>query len=274
MFSGAVLVGGRSSRLGIDKTSLFTERIELALRDAGAVEVLRVGTAELPDELPGAGPLAGIATALRHASCPVVVVLACDLPGVRPEGIRLVVDALSEDALVALPPGEPLHAAWRRAALPEVLAALHGGERAVRAVLDRVPVVEVGGVDPAWLRNVNRPEDLDHTDLVQDGDVPEIDIDGLARRHADGAFVLDVRREDEYAEGHVPGAVLIPLDQLERRLEEVPEGEVLVICRSGARSAAAVRAMNAAGRTGVNVAGGTLAWIDAGHPIVTGSEPT
>jgi rhodanese-related sulfurtransferase len=103
--------------------------------------------------------------------------------------------------------------------------------------------------------------------------LPEIDVEALARAHAAGAFVLDVRQPDEYDEAHVPGAVLVPLDQLSARIGEVPAGEHLfVICRSGARSAAAVEALIGAGHQATNVAGGTLAWIDAGHPTVSGPD--
>ena len=274
-FSGAVLVGGRSTRMGVDKAALFADRVVAALRSAGADEVLLVGGHELPDEHPGRGPLGGIATALRSARHDVVAVLACDLPNASADGIRAVVDALaaSGSADVALPPGEPLHAAWRRSALPEVLAALERGELAVRAVLAHLELIEVVGLEPSWLLNVNSPADLLHTGPMADEDVPEIGIDELEPRREQGAFLLDVRRDDEYAEGHVPGAVLIPLDQLAGRWQEVPEGDVLVICRSGARSAAAARALNEAGRTATNVAGGTLAWIAAGHPVVTGPDP-
>ena len=109
--------------------------------------------------------------------------------------------------------------------------------------------------------------------MADDG-VPEIDVTELARRQGAGAHIIDVRQPDEYVGGHVPGAVLIPLDQLGARVDELPvEGEVLVICHSGARSAAAVKALNEAGHTTVNVAGGTKAWIEAGHPVVTGSSP-
>ena len=104
--------------------------------------------------------------------------------------------------------------------------------------------------------------------------IPEIDVDELARRRADGALVIDVRQPDEYDEGHVPGARLIPLGEVGQRLDEVPaDAEVLVICRSGGRSLKAAEVMAAAGRRPVNVAGGTLAWIDAGHPVASGSEP-
>ena len=268
-WSGAILVGGRSTRMGVDKASLFAHRVEAALREAGAAEVLRVGTADLPDDHPGAGPLGGIATALRHAAHDPVVVLACDLPAVRAEGITAVLDALGE-ADVALPPGEPLHAAWRRRALPAIEWAIGAGDLAVRAAIARLESVEVAGVDRAWLVNVNSPADLVHTEGVADQDVPEIDVAELARRRAEGAYVLDVRTPEEYVEGHVPGAVLLPLQELQERWQEVPEGDVLVICKSGARSATAVRALNGAGRTTTNVAGGTMAGIDAGHPVETG----
>ena len=268
-FTGAILVGGRSTRMGVDKASLFADGVEAALRTAGAAQIIRIGGADIPDDHPGTGPLGGIATALRHADHEPVVVLACDLPNVHPEGIRAVVDAIGS-ADVALPPGEPLHAAWRRSALPAIEWAIRADDLAVRAAVARLRAVEVTGLDPRWLVNVNSPADLVHTEQVAEPVVPEIDVAELARRHAAGAFVLDVRTPEEYAEGHVPGAVLLPLQELQERWEEVPEGDVLVICRSGARSATAVKALNGAGRTTTNVAGGTMAWIDAGNPVETG----
>jgi len=267
-FTGAVLAGGKSTRFGEDKFARFGAGVIAALRAAGAADVVVVRD----DDRPGNGPLGGIATALRRASTDVVVVLACDLPDVHPDGIRAVVEALG-DADVALPPGEPLHAAWHRRALAEIDAAIDRGALAVKAALDRLRVVEVGGLDPVWLRNVNRPSDLVQTPAMADEGVPEIDVTELARRRAAGAYVLDVRNPDEYEAGHVPGAVLIPLGELGERWEEVPEGDVLVICKSGARSARAVEALNRAGRTTVNVAGGTMAWMEAGFEVVTGPEP-
>jgi rhodanese-related sulfurtransferase len=102
---------------------------------------------------------------------------------------------------------------------------------------------------------------------------PEIDVDELARRRSAGAPLVDVRQPDEYREAHVPGAQLIPLDQLPDRLEELPAGRpVLVVCRSGARSAAAVDFLLGQGVDAVNVAGGTSAWIAGGHEVATGDE--
>ena len=108
---------------------------------------------------------------------------------------------------------------------------------------------------------------------MTDAPLPEIDVAELARRHAEGAYVLDVRQPDEYEAGHVPGAVLVPLDQLPARQSEVPaDRPVLVICKSGGRSAAAVQALTAAGYDATNVAGGTMAWIDAGNRVAEGPE--
>jgi rhodanese-related sulfurtransferase len=167
-------------------------------------------------------------------------------------------------------PDKDTYSLERLALVGELRAAIERGELAVRAVLDRLRTVEVP-IDRRWLRNVNTPADLVQTGPMADPDVPEIDIDELARRRAAGAYVVDVRNPDEYVAGHVPGAVLLPLPELGERWEEVPEGDVLVICRSGARSAAAVRALNGAGRTTTNIAGGTLAWIEAGHPVDSGT---
>lgn len=98
-------------------------------------------------------------------------------------------------------------------------------------------------------------------------DVPEIDVSELAEVHAAGALVIDVRSDEEYAAGHVPGAHLIPLPDVVERIDEVPTtGTVYVICGSGPRSAKAVEHYRTQGIDAVNVAGGTRAWIDAGLP--------
>ena len=103
---------------------------------------------------------------------------------------------------------------------------------------------------------------------------PEVELDEFHAAHAGGATVLDVRRPDEYEERHVPGAVLIPLDELGARIDEVPDADRLyVICKVGGRSLVAAKALNEAGRNAVSVKGGTDAWADAGHPVRTGATP-
>lgn len=81
---------------------------------------------------------------------------------------------------------------------------------------------------------------------------------------------IDVRTPEEYAEGHVAGAKLIPLKELEQRLAEVPKDrQVYIYCHSGKRSAAAADILVKAGFTNIeNVKGGITAWQAAGYPTV------
>jgi rhodanese-related sulfurtransferase len=103
--------------------------------------------------------------------------------------------------------------------------------------------------------------------------VPEVDVDELAAQRKAGAPLIDVREPDEYEEAHVPGATLIPLGTVVERVDEVPtEGTVYVICAKGGRSLRAAEFYRAQGIDAVNVAGGTTAWVDAGHPFDTGAE--
>jgi rhodanese-related sulfurtransferase len=92
----------------------------------------------------------------------------------------------------------------------------------------------------------------------------------------DGAWLLDVREDDEWAAGHAPDARHIPLGELSARAAEVPQDQaVYVICRSGVRSARAAQALAAAGWQTINVAGGMQDWAAAGRLMTTdsGAEP-
>lgn len=88
-----------------------------------------------------------------------------------------------------------------------------------------------------------------------------------------GAFILDVREPDEWAAGHIPDATLIPLGELASRVNEVPrDRQVVVICRSGNRSAKGRDILLGAGFPSVtSVAGGMTDWTAAGYPTVTDS---
>jgi rhodanese-related sulfurtransferase len=108
-------------------------------------------------------------------------------------------------------------------------------------------------------------------------ELPEIDVTTLAGLLTDGAPLIDVRQPDEFAEVRVPGARLIPLGELPDRVADVEAaaggGTVYVICRSGSRSGQAVGFLRSAGVDAINVAGGTMAWVDSGAETNSG-EPT
>jgi rhodanese-related sulfurtransferase len=87
--------------------------------------------------------------------------------------------------------------------------------------------------------------------------------------YQDGVFVLDVRTQEEWDEFHAPNTTLIPLDQLESRLGELPQGEsIIVVCRSGNRSQAGRDILLANGfESASSMNGGLTAWREAGFPI-------
>jgi rhodanese-related sulfurtransferase len=104
-------------------------------------------------------------------------------------------------------------------------------------------------------------------------EVTQISVDQLTAVLSDGeAVIVDVREPDEYVLGHVPGAVLVPLGTVQDRVEAFSGSPTYVICRSGARSQRACEFLLTQGREVVNVAGGTMAWIDAGFEVETGNS--
>jgi len=104
---------------------------------------------------------------------------------------------------------------------------------------------------------------------------PEVDLPTFTVAHRGGAFVVDVREPMECAGGHVSGAVPMPLGDVAARAGELPRGvPVYVICASGNRSLAAADYLTRVGVDARSVAGGTAAWLRAGHPVVRGTRTT
>jgi len=87
-----------------------------------------------------------------------------------------------------------------------------------------------------------------------------------------GALLVDVREPNEWEKTRVGGALLIPLGDVETRRDEIPKDrDVILICRSGRRSADAQATLERHGYDRVaNLEGGILAWIDAGLPVLEG----
>lgn len=187
--TAAVLAGGRSQRMGVDKTLLHfdgeplvarvadiaaqvcssvivvTNRPE-ALTDAGLPASVRI----LVDEVAYQGPLGGLVTALKNAEEEWILALAADMPWLEPAVIRALWDA-RDGAQVVLPTSEkgpePLLALYHRSCLPEARRVLDSGRRRLVAILPKVKTVEVSldtlrRVDPGLrsLVNVNTPEEL------------------------------------------------------------------------------------------------------------------
>ena len=96
-----------------------------------------------------------------------------------------------------------------------------------------------------------------------------VSVQDLASAVQEGAYVLDVRENYEFAEGHVQGSTLIPLAQLSSRVSELPtDRPIYVFCRSGNRSKQASEILVKAGLKEVkNVEGGIIAWQGAGYPV-------
>ena len=82
--------------------------------------------------------------------------------------------------------------------------------------------------------------------------------------------ILDVRTPAEYAEGHIAGAMLLPVQELAARLDEVPRDRpVYVHCKGGKRSARAARLLASKGYTNIrDMRGGIIAWRKARYPLV------
>ncbi len=116
-------------------------------------------------------------------------------------------------------------------------------------------------------RKLFRPKPAVKIPQVRPHDVAEALQNGRA------PVIVDVRSPEEWAQdGHIEGAVLIPLPALGLRVDEIPRDRpVVMVCRSGRRSQAACEALAQAGFDNVqNLAGGMIAWKRAGLPTVYG----
>lgn len=106
--------------------------------------------------------------------------------------------------------------------------------------------------------------------LIPRGPVAEeIDVARAYEMYQQGAFLVDVRTQEEWDEVHIPGTVLIPLDELPDRLSEVPrDKDIVVVCRSGNRSEEGAAILLKAGyESVVGMDGGIRDWSAAGYPV-------
>jgi rhodanese-related sulfurtransferase len=103
--------------------------------------------------------------------------------------------------------------------------------------------------------------------------VPSISVTELQEKLkvANRPFLLDVRQPEEFREGHIAGAKLIPLGELRTRINELPKDkEIVCICASGSRSSSATRQLASAGYQVINMKGGMFIWQRAALPVKKG----
>lgn len=101
--------------------------------------------------------------------------------------------------------------------------------------------------------------------------IPEITVDALAELLDADVRLIDVREPDEYAEAHVPGAILVSLGTVPDNIDAFSgDDPTYVICKSGGRSLKACEYVSASGANVVNVAGGTMAWQLSGRECANG----
>lgn len=98
---------------------------------------------------------------------------------------------------------------------------------------------------------------------------PEISVAEAFTKYQNGAYVLDVRTQEEWEEYHAPNTTLIPLDQLASRVSELPrDQEIVVVCRSGNRSQQGREILLGAGFDQVtSMKGGLSEWRASGYPV-------
>ncbi|AXK71497.1 molybdenum cofactor guanylyltransferase [Lysobacter sp. TY2-98] len=173
-FTGVVLAGGRSSRMGRDKAMLVVDGCTLldraiaVLRDAGATTVLVSGDRPLHggigDRVPFAGPVGGIASVLPEVADGATVVVPVDLPDLDVATLVQLLGAL-EQAPAACFEGHPLPWAARvdqnlRVAIERVMQEMPGGP-AMRALHGAIRGIEIPPPAPHVLRNLNTPADFE-----------------------------------------------------------------------------------------------------------------
>ncbi len=98
----------------------------------------------------------------------------------------------------------------------------------------------------------------------------EISAAQAYQAYQQGAFFLDVRTQAEWDQGHIAKSTLIPLDELQNRLSELPKDrDIVVVCHSGVRSKEGMTILRQAGFSrAACMTGGLIAWQAAGYPLV------
>ncbi len=190
-FSLVILAGGRAKRMGTNKcimplaghpvvsyilNELSPHAAETFLIANDPTPFASFGLPIFPDDVQGVGPLGGLATALRRATQPMILLTACDMPFIRWAVVDILL-SLAVTAEVVMPKvrgeAEPLLAVYSRACLPAIERALAAGERRMVSFLPAVRVKEVEedlllAADPSGMTffNLNTPDDVTQAEKI------------------------------------------------------------------------------------------------------------
>jgi len=161
---------------------------------------------------------------------------------------------------------------WAGALLPYdcdlFLIVPDGDQQSIIDELSLIGLDRIGGV-----YGLRSPADLEAAG-VQMRETPQVSIDALRQRLKNGQVILDVRAQDEWEHGHIPGALHIPLGALQSRIAEVPGGaEIAVHCQGGTRSAIAASILQKNGFCVANIGGGFGEWQRSGGAVEVGQTP-
>jgi rhodanese-related sulfurtransferase len=118
--------------------------------------------------------------------------------------------------------------------------------------------------------------EMDLLEMIFGKPLPSISASKLHEKLKNGEWllVLDVRQWEEYRISHIPGAKLMPLNELECRMQELPRNcEIFCVCASGSRSKSATRMLTQAGYHAINMKGGMSAWHRANLAVKRGDRP-
>ena len=185
--AGYVLAGGRSSRFGRNKALADVDGKPMALHVADrirpvvdsialvgpAIAYQDLGLRVIEDSLDGFGPVAGILAAVEDSAAPWILVVACDLPNIRPQFLEMLfrrAESSSVDAVIPLAADgreQPLCAVYNKSMAGQLRQAVKSGVAKVTAAIGGADLAyllppEYAVLDPSgeMLLNVNRPDDL------------------------------------------------------------------------------------------------------------------
>ena len=100
-------------------------------------------------------------------------------------------------------------------------------------------------------------------DNIVNGDSKTVQWHQVSDLQSSGHKVIDVRTAIEFANGHIPGAINIPVDELRARINDVPKSRLIINCQVGQRGHTATMLLNELGFEASNLDGGFVTWSDA-----------